>query len=613
MKCRIWLIVLGVLCWLTAPNSTFAQGTAFTYQGNLNLNGATTSGVYDFQFKLHPALGLTNQVANTITNTAVAVTNGLFTTVVDFSYTFPISPLYLEIGVRPNGSTGAFTALAPYQLITSAPYAVQALTAANFNGTISDAQLSSNIVTLTNTVTFTNQVVFSQAIGGFNGMFNGVTAGTNTGTFIGNGGLITNLNITNLVGVVQSNPNFQLVQAGTQQAVVANNYLTTNSASVTLLLPATGVTAGSTLRFSGSGANGWTIGQTAGQSIIVSPLGLPAGQNWSSNSMASQEWQTLASSSDGLRLIAGYGGLGFIYYSADGGVTWTKSDAPGLNWKGLASSVDGLHMLAAPSGGAVGGYVFTSTNGGVHWVGQINGLLNTSYSCAASSADGINLAVAVGSGSGAIYTSNNGGTNWISRTNGQNWTGIASSASGTTLAACASGFAPLYISKNSGVTWATNGPFGSYSAIACSADGNKIVATINGGAIYTSGDAGTTWTARTTNNAWTCVTSSASGVNLAAASSLGYLYTSSDSGQTWIIRTNSFGSLTKAWDAVTSSGDGSRLVAAVNNGTLYTSIAATTVGTNGVLMGKQYSSVELQYIGNGQWMPLAFSGVFTVF
>ncbi len=617
MKRRILLFCWGVACWLAALNSTFAQGTAFTYQGRLSLNGVPITGTFDLQFELHPALGTTNQVAGTITNTAVSVTNGLFTTVIDFAYTFPTSPVYLEIDIRTNGSSGSFTALSPFQLITSAPYAIQSLSAENFTGTLLDTQLSTNIAQLDATNIFTSQVTFSNANGNFNGAFTGTASGnftgTHTGTFIGNGGLVTNLNITNLVGVVQSNPNWQLVQTSPQQAVVANNYLTTNSANFTLILPSTGVSAGSTLRFAGSGPNGWTLTQGTGQSVLTGFLGLPAGQNWTPGGQ-SFTWQTVASSSNGLNLIAGYGGgLGFIYYSHDGGVTWSNSDAPQLNWKGLASSADGTRMLAVPSGGAVGGFIFTSVNGGAHWSGQTGGLLNTSYSCAASSADGINLAIAVGGGSGSIYTSATGGTNWTTRTNGRNWSGICSSSDGTRLAACASGASQIFVSKDSGATWIANGPTSSWTAIACSGDGSKLVATVNTGKIYTSGDGGITWTPRATSQSWTCVTSSATGINLAAAYSTGFIYTSSDGGQTWLQRTNGIGTTAKTWSAIASNVDGSRLLAGNNGGLLYTSTAATTIGPTGFLTGTQYSNVELQYIGNGQWMPLSFAGSFSAF
>src|SRR5947207_2667074 len=80
------------------------QPTAFTYQGKLNENGNPASGVYEFQFTLNDTLAETGSyVSGSVTNTGVIVTNGVFTTSVDFgadTNTFPQqSSRYLEIGV----------------------------------------------------------------------------------------------------------------------------------------------------------------------------------------------------------------------------------------------------------------------------------------------------------------------------------------------------------------------------------------------------------------------------------------------------------------------------------------------------------------------------------
>jgi hypothetical protein len=611
MKLRNFSFVLGVaLCsWFTALNPVFAQGTAFTYQGSLSLNGAAASGSFDFQFILLKQSGSTNAMGSPLTNTAVAVTNGLFTTTLDFGNQFTVSPLYLEVGVRAGNTTGSFTILNPPQLITSVPYAIQSLFAANYLGAISDSQLSTNIAQLDATNSFGGSVSFNNASGNFSGTFSGATAGTfagtGTGIFNGNGGNLTNLNVTNIVGVVQSNPNWQLVQSSPQQAVVANNYLTTNSANTTVILPASpGV--GSTLRVANSGANGWTLTQNAGQSVLTTQLGLPAGQLWvSATNLPSQSWHAVAVSANGFKMAAAYN-TGFIYYSNDGGQTWTQSTATSAPWVALSTSTDGSHMLAAPNGG----YLWTSTNGGTNFTAQSSGLTpNTFYTCCASSANGVNL-VAASSGAGSIYTSSSAGTNWTKQNvTSENWTGIASSADGTKLAACASGASAIYTSTDSGVTWTNHGPVNSWSCIASSADGTRLVAAISTGQIYTSGDAGVTWTPHASSQAWTCVTSSADGVNLAAAYH-GFINTSNDSGQTWQARTNGV-TASMAWNAIGSSADGSRLLAAVSTGNVFTSTSATTIGAAGSLIGNQYSNIELQYVGNGLWMPLSFLGTFT--
>ena len=79
------LAVAAMLVALNAPTSTaFAQGTAFTYQGRLNAGGSSASGTYDLQLGLFDAATNGNQVGSTVTNLAVGVTNGLFTTTIDF-------------------------------------------------------------------------------------------------------------------------------------------------------------------------------------------------------------------------------------------------------------------------------------------------------------------------------------------------------------------------------------------------------------------------------------------------------------------------------------------------------------------------------------------------
>ena len=77
-----------------------------------------------------------------VTNNAVAVSNGLFTTLVDFGPgIFTGGSNWLEIAVRTN-ATGSFLTLAPRQQLTPTPYALYAATASNLSGTISAGQLT---------------------------------------------------------------------------------------------------------------------------------------------------------------------------------------------------------------------------------------------------------------------------------------------------------------------------------------------------------------------------------------------------------------------------------------------------------------------------------------
>lgn len=82
-------------------------------------------------------------VAGPVTNAAVAVNHGLFTTTVDFGPVFIGASNWLEIAVSTSGAN-AFTTLAPRQQLTPVPYA---LVAANVSGPIAASALPDLVVT----------------------------------------------------------------------------------------------------------------------------------------------------------------------------------------------------------------------------------------------------------------------------------------------------------------------------------------------------------------------------------------------------------------------------------------------------------------------------------
>ena len=103
-----------------------ALGSAFTYQGRLTDGGSPANGTYDFQFKLYDAASGGAQVGSALEIGDVTVSEGLFTVQLDFGSVFDGNARYLEIGVRPGSSSGAYTALAPRQALTATPYALYA-------------------------------------------------------------------------------------------------------------------------------------------------------------------------------------------------------------------------------------------------------------------------------------------------------------------------------------------------------------------------------------------------------------------------------------------------------------------------------------------------------
>src|SRR5215471_9032373 len=119
----IALLVLTLLTLNFQPSTVFAQSTAFTYQGQLNAGGPPASGSYDLSFAVFDSLTGGAQQGSTITSTATAISNGLFTVTLDFGNQFPGANRWLEISVRTNGGS-SFTTLNSRQQITPSPYAI---------------------------------------------------------------------------------------------------------------------------------------------------------------------------------------------------------------------------------------------------------------------------------------------------------------------------------------------------------------------------------------------------------------------------------------------------------------------------------------------------------
>jgi hypothetical protein len=158
--------------------STWAQGTAFTYQGRLNDGANAANGHYDLRFILFNVNQSGSPVGPILTNPNVIVTNGLFSATLDFGGgIFMGSNYWLEIGVRTNGN-GAFTTLVPRQQLTPTPYAV-------FAENVGSGGLTAG--------TYSNAVTFNNAANNFNG------------SFTGNGAGVTNVNAATLGGLSSSN------------------------------------------------------------------------------------------------------------------------------------------------------------------------------------------------------------------------------------------------------------------------------------------------------------------------------------------------------------------------------------------------------------------------
>lgn len=121
---------------LLLPATAFAQlvGTAFTYQGALEVSSAPANGSYDLRFDVYDTAGGPTAIAGStpILINDLAISGGVFTVPLDFgNAVFIGGPVFLEIGVRAAAAGGpadftGFTSLSPRQPVTPAPYALHA-------------------------------------------------------------------------------------------------------------------------------------------------------------------------------------------------------------------------------------------------------------------------------------------------------------------------------------------------------------------------------------------------------------------------------------------------------------------------------------------------------
>lgn len=147
-RALLFPVLFGV-AFSSAPNfrlaTTFAQGTAFTYQGRLSDNGVPANGNYDVQFALYFTNVTGSIIAGPVTDNATPVSNGVFTAAVDFGQgVFTGANYWLETAVRTNGG-GAFIKLSPRQPLTPTPYAAFANSASNLTGILPVAQLGGTV------------------------------------------------------------------------------------------------------------------------------------------------------------------------------------------------------------------------------------------------------------------------------------------------------------------------------------------------------------------------------------------------------------------------------------------------------------------------------------
>lgn len=319
--------------------------------------------------------------------------------------------------------------------------------------------------------------------------------------------------------------------------------------------------------------------------VLIAAAQSSYAQTWTQTTAPLSFWQTIASSADGNKLVAGAQNSQ-LFISINSGITWkqvTNASFPSDTWASVASSADGTELIAASQNNYNYG-IWISHDSGATWTNSGPDIeWAMQWAAVASSADGVKLISAVGEiggNEGPIYLSTNSGVTWTQANVPSNyWISVASSADGTKLIAASGGVyaggGPIWTSTNSGTTWTSNNvPILPWRCVASSADGNKLAAVDYYAGIYTSTNAGLNWI-RQTNTPLLAVgsdphghalASSADGVKLVlgAASSphpgetVLNTFISTNSGITWMQDSNAPNA---DWFSLALSADGSRLVA----------------------------------------------------
>ena len=195
MKTHVsFVLILPVLLALAVLNLTlstaFAQGTAFTYQGQLQTNSTPVHGTYNLQFSLFTVATGGAAVAGPVTTNGVFITNGLFAVAIDFGAgVWNGTTNWLQIAVESNGAS-SFTTLTPRQQIMPVPYAIFAkgANAAGLIGTVPVAQLPPGIVTTNQgTLMLSNLVFVGNSVVIYIGTNTLIVADTNSDLFVGPG------------------------------------------------------------------------------------------------------------------------------------------------------------------------------------------------------------------------------------------------------------------------------------------------------------------------------------------------------------------------------------------------------------------------------------------
>ena len=313
----------------------------------------------------------------------------------------------------------------------------------------------------------------------------------------------------------------------------------------------------------------------------------------------SLQWYSLASSSDGTRVIGCDPAIGIVYTGQFNGSTWVwtqSTDLPNNGWNSVASSNDGINLVVVGNNFVYTGVLNLDTST-VTWSENMNGLpSNQIWSSVASSSDGTKFAL-VSSNTGLVFTGIidvlTSNVTWTQNTNGlssnQSWVSVSLSSDGTKLALVSQNsylvFTGVLDLVTYFVTWTqnTNGLLINqiWSSLACSSDGTKLIISSINGLIYTGAlDDNTstvTWSENKSdlpfNSEWFSVACSIDGTKIVIAGINTYVYTGILNPTTSIVSWSQQSSMGESrWYSVASDSTGNNLFAGIQGNYLYTGL-----------------------------------------
>lgn len=268
-------VAAAMFAWVSGI--AFAQVSAITYQGRLNLSGNPLNATADFEFSLWDAEGVGcppvggTRLGSIQTTSNVQVADGFFTVQLNGAGEFGANAFtggarWVQVAVRSPSGSGAYVTLCPRQPVTAVPYALYAVSAPGGGGDTYWAQSGSSIYNTNNgnvgigTQNPTNRLSVSG-----NADVSGSFAAS---TFTGNGAGLTALNASN-------------ISTGT----IANARTTgvaTNTPNTLVLRDASGNFAASTITgtFSGNGAALTALNATNIATGNLANARLPVGGAW---------------------------------------------------------------------------------------------------------------------------------------------------------------------------------------------------------------------------------------------------------------------------------------------------------------------------------------------